>query len=88
MKITLIHLLEIRSFYYSFIELILIILLFPDSEEELDDLKAAYTSSKGDMNFILENVLCASIDDEERYDFTYNQNLVFSIALCISCKKS
>ena len=37
------------------------------SDEELDDLKAAYTSCRGDMDKIIESVLCATVDDEPRF---------------------
>lgn len=36
------------------------------SEEEWNDLKEAYMQGKGNMDFIMENVLCASHEDEER----------------------
>ena len=37
------------------------------SEEELSDLKAAYESSRGDMDKIIDSVLCATVDDEPRF---------------------
>jgi len=37
------------------------------SEEELNDLKAAYTSSRGDMDKIIDSVLCATVEDESRF---------------------
>jgi len=37
------------------------------SDEELEDLKAAYTSCRGDMDKIIETVLCATIEDEPRF---------------------
>lgn len=40
---------------------------YKGSEEELDDLKAAYLEYEGDMDHILEEVMCASIDDEPRF---------------------
>lgn len=40
---------------------------YKGSKEELDDLKSAYTDFKGDMDLILENVLCAEIEDESRF---------------------
>ena len=33
----------------------------------MDDLKSAYCDYKGDMDKILENVLCATIEDEDRF---------------------
>uniref|UniRef100_A0A8C4X0W6 DnaJ homolog subfamily C member 9 n=2 Tax=Eptatretus burgeri TaxID=7764 RepID=A0A8C4X0W6_EPTBU len=40
---------------------------YRESEEERDDLKKAYLDSRGDMNQILETMLCASIEDEPRF---------------------
>ncbi|XP_071532524.1 dnaJ homolog subfamily C member 9 [Panulirus ornatus] len=40
---------------------------YRDSEEEMNDLKQAYIDGKGDMEYILSNVLCSTIDDEPRY---------------------
>jgi DnaJ family protein C protein 9 len=40
---------------------------YKESEEELADLKQAYLDGKGDMNFILDNVLCATLEDEPRF---------------------
>ncbi|TRY78652.1 hypothetical protein TCAL_06614 [Tigriopus californicus] len=40
---------------------------YKESEEELADLKAAYLEGQGDMNFILDNVLCCNLDDEARF---------------------
>ncbi|XP_045592850.1 dnaJ homolog subfamily C member 9 [Procambarus clarkii] len=40
---------------------------YKDSEEELNDLKQAYVDGEGDMGYILQNVLCSSIDDEPRF---------------------
>ncbi|XP_071103192.1 dnaJ homolog subfamily C member 9-like [Haliotis cracherodii] len=40
---------------------------YKGSKEELKDLKAAYLESEGDMDQILESVLCATIDDEDRF---------------------
>ena len=37
------------------------------SDEELRDLKCAYMDYEGDVDLILENVLCASPDDEGRF---------------------
>ncbi|GFR97537.1 DnaJ homolog subfamily C member 9 [Elysia marginata] len=37
------------------------------SEEELGDLKKAYVSSEGDMETILDTVLCCTHEDEERF---------------------
>ena len=33
----------------------------------MDDLKSAYLEFKGDMDQIMDNVMCATIDDEERF---------------------
>ena len=40
---------------------------YKGSDEELKDLKAAYVKFEGDMDEILENVLCSSADDEARF---------------------
>lgn len=40
---------------------------YKGSEEELEDLKSAYKEFKGDMDEIMDNVLCATADDEERF---------------------
>lgn len=40
---------------------------YKGSEEELSDLKQAYVDGQGSMDYILENVLCATIDDEPRF---------------------
>lgn len=40
---------------------------YKESEEELADLKSAYIDGEGDMNFILDNVLCSTLDDEARF---------------------
>ena len=37
------------------------------SDEEVDALKKAYLEHEGDMDIILESVMCATIDDEERF---------------------
>ena len=37
------------------------------SAEELSDLKQAYIESEGDMNHILDNVLCCTFEDEDRF---------------------
>jgi len=37
------------------------------STEEDDDLKKAYCDGEGDMNFILDNVLCCTVEDDERF---------------------
>ncbi|XP_042311977.1 dnaJ homolog subfamily C member 9-like [Sceloporus undulatus] len=39
---------------------------YKDSAEELDDIKAAYEDFKGDMDKIMESVLCAEYTDEPR----------------------
>jgi len=41
--------------------------LLTGSDEELTDLKEAYLLAKGDMGQILETVILASVDDEERF---------------------
>ena len=38
-----------------------------ESQEELDDLKTAYIEFKGDMEEILNNVMCSSVEDEPRF---------------------
>lgn len=40
---------------------------YKGSEEELNDLKSAYMDYEGDMEQILENVICCSHEDEERF---------------------
>ena len=40
---------------------------YKGSEEERNDLKAAYLDYEGDMDTIMENVLCATIEDEDRF---------------------
>jgi len=40
---------------------------YKGSEEEVNDLKSAYLDYQGDMDAILENVLCATVDDDERF---------------------
>lgn len=41
---------------------------YKGSEEEMEDLKAGYIASEGDMDKIMEMVLCASVlDDEDRF---------------------
>ena len=39
---------------------------YKGSEEEVNDITAAYLDYEGDMDAILENVLCATIEDDER----------------------
>ncbi|KFV16190.1 DnaJ subfamily C member 9, partial [Tauraco erythrolophus] len=39
---------------------------YKDSEEELADIKAAYVDFEGDMDRIMESVLCADYTDEPR----------------------
>ncbi|CAH1767081.1 5856_t:CDS:2 [Entrophospora sp. SA101] len=41
--------------------------LWSGSEEEHDDLIEAYKKFKGDMDLIMSDVLCATIDDEPRF---------------------
>jgi len=60
--------LSIRQYYHTkYFEFYNIFCLIPDSKEELEDLKTAYTEFKGDMNEILNNVCCSTIDDEPRF---------------------
>ncbi|KAK7065689.1 DnaJ subfamily C member 9 [Halocaridina rubra] len=40
---------------------------YKESAEEINDLKMAYLDGEGDMEYILENVLCTTIDDEARF---------------------
>ena len=41
---------------------------YKGSDEEMGDLKRAYVASEGDMDEIMDTVLCASVlDDEERF---------------------
>lgn len=40
---------------------------YKGSDEEVNDLKSAYLDYQGDMDTILENVLCATADDDERF---------------------
>lgn len=41
-----------------------------DSSEELGDLKSAYIENEGNMDDIIDTVLCATIDDEPRFTKT------------------
>ncbi|KAH9491415.1 DnaJ sub C member 9 [Bulinus truncatus] len=40
---------------------------YQGSEEELEDLKSIYLSSEGDMDIIMNNVLCSNLEDEDRF---------------------
>lgn len=40
---------------------------YKNSEEEAKDLKNAYLNSEGDMDEILDNVLCSTLEDEPRF---------------------
>ncbi|XP_077867448.1 dnaJ homolog subfamily C member 9-like isoform X2 [Saccoglossus kowalevskii] len=40
---------------------------YKGSDEELNDLKSAYMSCQGDMEMILNTVLCATFEDEDRF---------------------
>jgi DnaJ family protein C protein 9 len=40
---------------------------YKGSDEELKDLKSAYVKCEGDMDGILDNVMCSTIDDEPRF---------------------
>ncbi|XP_046398157.1 dnaJ homolog subfamily C member 9-like [Ischnura elegans] len=39
---------------------------YKGSKEELEDLRKAYLEGEGEMDYILETVLCATLDDEPR----------------------
>ncbi|KAL4235979.1 DnaJ subfamily C member 9 [Mactra antiquata] len=41
---------------------------YKGSKEELEDLKTAYVEFKGDMEEILNNVMCSTVDDEPRFN--------------------
>ena len=41
--------------------------LSPGSADELEDLKAAYMDSEGDMGIIMDSILCSTAEDEERF---------------------
>lgn len=45
------------------------------SEEEKSDLVAAYLSSKGDLEFILMNIMCSTHEDEERFISLINSSI-------------
>jgi DnaJ family protein C protein 9 len=47
--------------------LILLLTLPTGSAEELADLKIAYEEAEGDMDVIMDSVLCCTADDEERF---------------------
>ena len=40
---------------------------YKGSEQELEDVKSAYLEYEGDMDQILDNILCSTIDDEPRF---------------------
>ncbi|XP_064643785.1 dnaJ homolog subfamily C member 9-like [Lineus longissimus] len=40
---------------------------YQGSDEELDDLKSAYMDFEGNMDEILDNIMCSTIDDEPRF---------------------
>lgn len=40
--------------------------VWPESEEELSDLKQAYLDGEGDMEYIIRHVLCSTVEDEPR----------------------
>lgn len=40
---------------------------YKGSSEELEDLKCAYEKHQGDMDMIMQTVMCATLDDEERF---------------------
>jgi hypothetical protein len=44
-----------------------LIIAVAGSDEEKEDLKKAYLEAKGDMDRIIDNVLCASVEDEARF---------------------
>ncbi|XP_071453236.1 dnaJ homolog subfamily C member 9-like [Hetaerina americana] len=39
---------------------------YKGSKEELEDIRKAYEEGEGDMDYVLETVLCATLDDEPR----------------------
>ncbi len=39
------------------------------SDEELKDLKEVYKEHEGDMDAIIDHMMCASFDDEDRYRY-------------------
>ena len=45
---------------------------YKGSEQELEDLKSAYIEYEGDMDRILDSVLCSTIDDEPRFHDVIN----------------
>ena len=45
---------------------------YQNSEEERDDIKKAYIEAEGDMGQILDTVMCATEDDEERFRLIIN----------------
>ena len=42
-------------------------ILISGSKEELDDLKNVYTEYEGDMDDIMDNMMCSTMEDESRY---------------------
>ncbi|GAA5931753.1 uncharacterized protein JCM15063_001559 [Sporobolomyces koalae] len=46
---------------------------YQGSQEEQDDLFDAYTSAKGDLEIILDSIMCSTHDDEERFVKLINQ---------------
>ena len=46
---------------------------FKDSEEERDEIKKAYIDAEGDMGQIIDSVMCATEEDEERFRKIINE---------------
>merc|ERR1719483_756807 len=46
---------------------------FQNSEEEREELKKAYEEAEGDMGQIIDSVMCATEDDEERFREIINE---------------
>ena len=42
-------------------------ILISGSKEELDDLRNVYTEYEGDMDDIMDNMMCSTMEDESRY---------------------
>ena len=42
-------------------------ILISGSKEELNDLKNVYTEYEGDMDDIMDNMMCSTMEDESRY---------------------
>lgn len=46
---------------------VLIVKFLSGSDEELEDIKLAYTKYEGDMGKILDSIMCATVKDEPRF---------------------